>query len=374
MSAEITRSGPGRRNRSRPGPRAARVRNGLSRPSALWQWKNIPYRTATLALSVALPVLGGCSCGFDCHSDSDRKIAVLDLGFSDESLEQLKQVVIEVDSITLRRGGSEDVVVDTFTIDELGLVEADSFQVDLLQYRGLNRLPVIEGLELDAANYSELRVAILDGDINRSYVQQSDDSLRAVDVAGGVLTLPAPSLPAGPAEYTVVFGLAQALQYRQGEDVYRLTTEGVRVVDDATAASLSGRVDDGLFDGVAPCDGKADPTSGNRVYLYPADTLATDPLADVFTADSANAIPDGARAPYAVAAMAPDALTGRWQYAFGFVAPGSYTLAFSCDAAEDDPVDFDGIAIPLPVGQVQEIELAEGESGICDLAEDTSCS
>lgn len=324
-------------------------------------------------LTVPLMSLEGCGCGFDCGNDSSPKITTLDLGFSDESVEQLKQVVIEVDRISFRRTGAEDVVVDSFTIEELGLTGVDSFQVDLLQYRGLKQLLVIENLELDTANYSELLIDVLDDDINRSYVQESDDSLKPIDVAGSVLSLPGPALVSGDQQFTVAFSLARALHYREDTDVYRLTTEGIRVIDDASAASLSGRVDNSLFDTTIPCDTKAEPTSGNRVYLYAGTALAPDSLADVFTGDSTTGIPNGARAPYAVAALAEDTLTGSWQYAIGFLEPGDYSLAFSCNAADDDPVNFDGIVIPLPTSQVYEISLTSDEKAICDLAENASC-
>ena len=58
---------------------------------------------------------------------------------------------------------------------------------------------------------------------------------------------------------------------------------------------------------------------------------------------------------------------------FGYLPAGAYTLAFSCDAAEDDPVDFDDISVPLPDDQTYEIELEAGESAICDLAASASC-
>jgi hypothetical protein len=326
-------------------------------------------------LTLLLTSLGGCSCGFDCNNDrNDNNPAVLNLGFADESVEQLKQVVIEVDSIVLRRTGAEDVIVDTFTIDELDLTEVDSFQLDLLQYQGLKQLLVISDLQLDAASYSELRVNILGGDINRSYVQESSDVLRQLNVAGGVLVLPGPSLTNGNQTFTVAFSLAQALLYRQATEDYLLTTEGIRVMNNATSASLSGRVDNDLLDTVAPCDAKTDPESGNRVYLYRDHSLPLEELADVFTAGSTNPIPPRARAPYAVAAMAEDKLTGRWQYALAFIAAGNYTLAFSCAAANDDPVNYDAIVVPLPTKQVYEVELSEGEKAACDLVDSGSCN
>ena len=58
----------------------------------------------------------------------------------------------------------------------------------------------------------------------------------------------------------------------------------------------------------------------------------------------------------------------------GFIAAGDYTLAFACDAGDDNPVDYDGISIALPVDQVYQITLDAGERAICDLEPDATCS
>ena len=327
-----------------------------------------------VALSFALMSLQGCGCGFDCNSGNNNNgPAILDLGFSDEALEELKQVVIEVDRITLTRSGNEDVFVESFTIPELDATDADTFQVDLLQYRGLNQLIVIADLELDARTYSGIEVELVTGDINNSFVKESDDSLKQLNVSGSALALPGISLSTGNEAYTIAFSLAQALRYRSASDDYLLTTEGIRVQDNAVAASITGRVDSALFDTVSPCDAKTDPESGNRIYLYAGTSIGEGLLGDVHTSGSSNTIPEGTQAPFAVATLAEDSLTGSWQYALGFIPAGDYTLAFSCDAADDDPVDYDGITIPLPEDQVYETSLDEGESGVCDLAENGSC-
>ena len=49
-------------------------------------------------------------------------------------------------------------------------------------------------------------------------------------------------------------------------------------------------------------------------------------------------------------------------------------MAFSCNAADDNPVNYDGISIPLPEDQVYDITLDEGERAVCDLAPDATCS
>jgi Domain of unknown function (DUF4382) len=334
--------------------------------------------TAVAVLTWAMVALPGCSCGFDCsngnNGNNDNSKTSLSLGFSDESVEQLKQVVIEVSSITFRRNGAEDVVVDTFTIEELGLVAADSFQIDLLQYQGLRQLQVITALELDPGSYSELLITIMADDINHSYVQESDDSLKPITVAAGGLALSGPSLASGSQLYTVAFSLAQALHFRTGSDDYELTTQGIRLADNAVAASVSGRVARDLFDSVSPCDEKTDPLAGNRLYLYRGKSLPAEQLADVFTDNSATETPANALAPYAVPSLVQDVLSGGWQYAAGFLPAGDYSLAFSCDTEGDDPVDFDGFVIPLPTAQHYDIELTAGEQAICDLAEGATCS
>ena len=66
-------------------------------------------------------------------------------------------------------------------------------------------------------------------------------------------------------------------------------------------------------------------------------------------------------------------VTGNWQYSFGFIPADSYTIAFSCNTAADDAVEYDGLDIPLPTNQKYEITLSEGQSGTCNLSVDGSC-
>ena len=329
-----------------------------------------------LLLSVGLLVLQGCGCGFDCNNGNNpgnQDPASFTLGFTDEALEELKQVVVEVEQIAFTRNVGGNIIVENFTIDELGITDAESFQVDLLQYRGLNQLLVIENLELAAQTYSGIELTILKNDINRSYVQESDDSLKQLNISGSTLRLPGMDLGSNEQAYTAVFSLAQALQYQQGSDTYLLATSGLRTQDNRVAASLTGRVDNSLFDTESPCDAKEDPELGNRVYIYKETGLSAAALGDVFTSSSSTDIPDGKIAPFSVATLAEDVLTGNWQYAFGFLPAGDYTVAFSCDTQDDDPVDFDDFDVPLPSDQVYEVSLNEGEKGICDLDEGASC-
>ena len=317
--------------------------------------------------------LGGCSCGFDCNNEDSRGTTTLSLGFSDALPEDLKQVVIEVDSITFRRTGVEDVTVDTFTIPALGLTAVDTFQVNLLQYRGRNQLVVITDLELESGTYSQLQIGVLGGDVNRSYVQQADDTLRELTVSGGVLTLAGPTLARGEQAYTIEFSLAQSLQEDLPGERYLMSAEGIRVENNATAASLSGRVDSNLFDSVSPCAEKTDPTEGNRLYIYEGRPASASRLGDVYTSGSSSTVPSDVVAPFAVASLVQNALTANWEYVFGFLPAGDYTLAFACNTAEDDSVNFDDLVIPQPEGQVYPVTLTAGATEVCDVTASGSC-
>jgi len=342
-------------------------------PSAIY--KLLGSLTVPTVVTLLLAALPGCGCGFDCNNgnNNDNRPALLTLGISDSLPEELKQVVIEVDRITLVRNSAENIVIDRFTIDQLDLTDEETFQVDLLDYRGRNQLRVITDLQLDAATYSSIVIDILGSDINRSYVQEADDSRKPIVVGASGLSVPGMTLASGEQPFTVEFGLAQALQWRASSEDYLLSSEGIRTEDNTVAASLTGRVATDLFDRVSPCDEKSDPESGNRVYIYQDRGLDVELLSDVFNNRSSATIPDDAIAPFAVAALLEESSTGTWQYVFGFLPPGNYTMAFACATAGDDAVEFDALAIPLPENQVYELTLQQGQQAVCDLSASADC-
>ena len=328
---------------------------------------------AALLVAALLP-MGGCGCGFDCNSDDDDGdgTASLTLGFSDALPEDLKAVVIKVTSITLR-GNGEDIVIERFTIPDLDDLEnSESFEVDLLDYQGAQELLVVTDLELATGSYRELVIAITADDVNESYVLENDDEQKPIALQGATYTLPAFELSSGTQGYTVEFELAQSLQYRADFDDYLLSTDGVRVVNSLTSATLSGTVDEDLFD-TGPCDDKTDPEAGNRLYLYEGMDLPANRLADVFNDGSSTEIPANAIAPFAVGRVFENPVRGIWEYAFGFLPAGDYTLVFACDTEDDDAVDYDGLVIPQPDDQLYELNLSSSENATCNLGEDVTC-
>lgn len=326
------------------------------------------FLLAPIALS-----LTGCGCGFDCNNGNnyDEPIS-FSLGFSDALPEELKEVVIEVDRITLQRSNADDVVIDTFTIEEQDLVDEDSFQIDLLQYTGVKQLLVIEDMELDPGTYSGISIHIRDGDENYSYVLDGEDKISAIEVSGDLL-LPGMLLSSDSQEFTVEFSLAQALNFQSSSDTYLLANDGVRVEDTITSARVTGQVDSSLFDTGSGCDEKSKPEEGNRLYLYEGFGLSTTDLADVFTSSSTLDVPDDAIAPYAVASVTENSTTGNWEYVFAYIPPGDYTMIFACDTDADDSINYDDLEMLLPENQVYEITLSESENKSCAVNDEASC-
>jgi hypothetical protein len=192
-------------------------------------------------------------------------------------------------------------------------------------------------------------------------------------VTGGVLTIPGANFARSDQAYTIEFSLAQSLRAVPAGSTYLMSSEGIRLENNATAASLSGRVDNSLFDSVAPCSEKADPTSGNRVYLYEGAPQSGKSLGDVYIPSSSATMPENILAPYAVASLVLNPLSANWEYVFGFLPAGSYTLAFACNTTADDSVDYNGLTVPQPTNQVYSVELTEGTATVCDLTADGSC-
>jgi hypothetical protein len=331
-------------------------------------------RLAALCLLTGLAItqLNGCSCGFDCNSDggSTTPNGSLSLGLSDAPLDNASEVVLVIDQVVLRGNGIADVTIDLFNIEG---VESETASIDLLQYPGLSQLTIIEDLELAAGTYTAVELGILDGNLNFSYVIDIEGQ-KPLNADSSRLLLPGFSIEAGTDHsYTIEFELGRSLSDVSDAASYLLGTEGVRVVDNSTSASVGGSISSDLFSAGEVCSAKSDPLQGNRVYLYSGHGLVAANLADAHTTDSDTTIPAAAIKPLAITKPFRNEAFARWDYIIAYLPAGDYTLAFSCAAETDHPVDYDGLAIPAPEPQLYEISLSAAVNTTCDLAIGADC-
>ena len=90
--------------------------------------KSVPLFTVIILLAYMTLSVSGCGCGFDCNNGNNpgnQDPASFTLGFSDEALEQLKQVVIEVEQIAFTRNvGDDSVCIRTWRVIHITFIDS----------------------------------------------------------------------------------------------------------------------------------------------------------------------------------------------------------------------------------------------------------
>ena len=281
-----------------------------------------------LALPLFL-VLPGCGGG----GGGVAGTGTLDLSVSDAPIDGAEEVFVTFTGIELRRDGADPIVIEF----------DDPVGVDLLTLQGDNSAFLIQGQELPAGVYSDVRL-IVAGEGNAacnapsppydSYIVLAGESEQrplivpsggssGYKVKGGI------TIAAGQrGDYTVDFDVRKSIAERGTTGCYNLKPV-MRVVDNAETGTLTGTVDaDLLADescaGVAGADTSTG--AGSAVYVYEG----------TVTPDDFDGLPDlVAPDPLVTALLAKDEVTGDFTYEVGFLLVGPYTVAFTCQAGND---------------------------------------
>jgi len=158
-------------------------------------FKVLSYSATLVLLSLGLLACGGGGGG---SNTSAPATGTASFGLSDAPVEGLSEVVITIDAMELRRkeGGECDddpatgdcVFIDEFTED--GEV-VDTITVNLLDLQDGDNQIIIQDLELEAGEYDQLRLSVIDEDINYSWVKETAnaDVLKELKVPSGELKL-----------------------------------------------------------------------------------------------------------------------------------------------------------------------------------------
>ena len=333
--------------------------------------RNLGFGLVTLTAASVLTACGGGSSG---SSDKKTDVSIL---FSDAPVLAAEKVVITVDKMVFSPVEGDDIVVDTFTSNELGIVDADTFTIDLLQVQGNDNRLVLDSVKLPVGDYKNLRIEILDEDVNLSFVEEINTmAVKPIKVPSDELKLGAFTVGDFSTQtFVIEFGLRQSLTYNPGppgQDRYILKPRGVRIVDLEDASTLMGSVDFTAIHSIAPCDAKVDTQVDNVAYLYSGHGLDPTLLGDVFVREAEAEpgedfdpnVPPDVIAPAVSVGVEGGDVNG---YLFSYLLPGQYTLAFSCVATDDDPVIYNGIEIAAPSTEIVEITLGVEENLTCDL-------
>ncbi|MFT5695129.1 MAG: hypothetical protein ACI9QQ_001104 [Myxococcota bacterium] len=307
----------------------------------------------TFAASCLLMI--SCSQGDSSSNGDAQKVS---FGISDAPVENLSSVTITIESMTIGRNDEEDIVIDSFNT---GDGEVEQVTVNLLDFQGSDHMLFIQELELEAGTYQNIRLEVVDEDIESSFVIEVGSEARKE------LMVPSDTLQLGGFEvedegsqiFVLEFNLPRSMTYNPGPgpDRYILKPRGVRVIGVETAGSIGGVASEALL---AACDA-GDLDHSNRMYLYEGHGHDVANLADAFNPTVDLAVPEASIEPIAV-----EALNEEGGFNIAFLRAADYTLAFLCNGAPDDADIFNGLVIPAPEGTVIEITVEPGDSVMCD--------
>jgi len=299
-----------------------------------------------------------------CSDNEDDGTAFSSVSFSvsDAPVDSADAVVIAFDQLEFIHANGTRLMV---AVDDDNTGHAYQ-QIDLLDYPGSNAALILTEELLPVGDYKELIIHI-EADNDLSYVTDNSGKHNLKQPSNklklGSFTINDVSVQG----FTIEFDLRQSLVMRGNSgnnNGYILKPHGVTIIDNDTAASLKGTVESTLFSA-----GNCDNDIGNYVYLYAGHDLDSIKFVDNFDVgdDEFNgALPvSGSLLPYASTSV--ELSTG--DYAFGYLPSGDYTVAFSCSAIGDDPVQFDDLTIADPTWQFAEVELLDSQEVIYDFEE-----
>jgi hypothetical protein len=260
---------------------------------------------------VAAGIFGLAACG---GGGSGGGMNQMTLAVGDAPVDGAQAVVVKFTGVELVPNSGNPVDV-TFTAPKT---------IDLLNESGMASA-VLFSQPIPAGDYGQIRLMVAaDGNPSNSYITLSDGTMHWLQVPSGsetglklVTGFTVPS--SGVVDYSIDFDLRQAITCPPGQSPACILKPVERLVDNTTVGNIQGQVSATLVP--AGC------TPG--VYLYSGTVTAPEDMNSTAPATDTNQ-PLASKVP--VATSQPP-----YYYQFTFLQPGSYTLAFTCQAAVDNP-------------------------------------
>jgi hypothetical protein len=246
----------------------------------------------------------------------------LKLAVTDAPVDSATSVVIEFTGVEVHKASGED-----FNFDFAPR------QIDLLALDGTESALLLDSVELPAGRYESLRLKVNAGrDESDSFIVLDDGATHPLFIPSGnqsglKLNRSFVVPTGGTADFTIDFDLRKSIHAPPGQDPNFIMRPTLRLVNNVEVGSARGTVAAALA-GASDCAG--------AVYVFETADVAPDDV-------------DGtAPEPLTSALVTLDSATGDFVYEVGFLTPGAYTFAFTCDADADDPEDDDTLVFATP--------------------------
>ena len=314
--------------------------------------KNIIKRTAVGVLAASAVVLSGCG-GSGSGPSESATTGFLSLGVSDGPLHDARKVCITFNEIELKKSGSENTII---ALDP-------ARKINLLDFQGTDVAPLLVDQEVTAGDYQWMRLGIdavrgtlvnagditgtqCDGDA--SYIVMDNDDVFNLYVPSGASTglklVGGFTILAGANPYfTAEFDLARSITAPPGLNPDVVLRPVIRLVSNVDVGSLAGVVDAEL----AEAEG-CEPS----VYVF-EDGITPNPIGIDDEPANTETDPNDPLATAMVNKQINSDEPVTWNYSVGFLLPGDYEAAFTCNGTDFEPVD--GLPALIVVNEIETV-------------------
>lgn len=287
-----------------------------------------PFATYLRGAAITALFGGTLALAAGCGSGDSGSTGLLGLGVTDAPVDEAEEVVVQFDAVEIKPADGES---QTFTFDS-------AKSIDLLAQQGENSASLLDDEEVAAGDYNWMRLHVTASESQMdSYITLDDGTQHSLSIPSGQesglklvrgFTVPAN----GSADFTIDFDLRKSVHDPEsgisGGDY--LLRPALRLVDNTDVGHIAAEVTD-----IQNCtNGDAD---GPAIYVFEGSGVTPD---DVNTTD------DNDIDPVSTAGLTDDG-SGTYTGTAGFLTAGTYTVAFTCQAANDvndadDNLNFEG--------------------------------
>jgi hypothetical protein len=281
-----------------------------------------------------------------CGSESPDK-GTLTLAVTDAPVDFANKVVVFFDSVEIKPAAGESFTVDV------------GDRIDLLALSGGGSEIILDGVQLDAGHYNWIRLHVnAERSTIDSFIELTDGTMHSLYIPSasrtGLKLIGGFDVPAGGhASFTLDFDLRKSVHNPIGHDPDYILRPTIRIINNSEPnsepESLFGTLTGSILSRYVfneLC------TTGNAVYIFTGHNAAID--------DVDGKAPD----PFDSAIAHLNADSGLYEYRIWNLPVGNYTVAFTCQAGEDDPATDDNI---LFLGGTRNLTILAGEITIQDI-------
>lgn len=289
--------------------------------------------------TIAVILLTACGGGGSSDTPKDTPLPSFSLSVSDAPVDELSEVVVCFNQIELKGNGdaiftvgneSGMISANDLCLDNSGEVIPDTVGIDLKKYTGSDSIALVDGITIEAGNYTQLRLIMSDG----SYGTDAQTSEKiSISVPSNELKLDGfTATLGGTVDFTLEFDLNKAMTNPVGQAGYFLKPRGVRLVNNNEAGHINGTVSETLLiDNL--CTPLSDPSVNiASVYMYEGSDIAIDTLED-------NGGNQSGKLPYTSTTVTFNSEQTSYNFEIGFIKAGEYSIALSCDTEDDPDID-----------------------------------